>query len=89
MLHVGWFQFQDEIELQVKARNQQINELQAKNQLLYDYLEWMAGVDEGKSVKKDVPKDLDNFEMPKWEEIRSDAVAQLPGYGNVFTSCYR
>ena len=76
--HPKWFQHRYEIGQRRHIIQQQIGDLQARDEGLSKYCQWMDKVDDGASVLQDRPPYLDGMEMPNVGVMRPDAILKLP-----------
>ena len=79
--HPEWSDFYNGLIRERNEARQHIAELQSKDKVLSEYIQWMDNVDNGKGLREHGrPSDPENTKMPQWEEIRADAIEKLPGY---------
>ena len=76
--HARWMQIRAEVDRRRDEIRQQKSDLDRRDQELDYYLLWMDGVDQGNSVLKHPPRDLEDMEIPDWQEIRPDALVKFP-----------
>lgn len=73
-----WFLHQYEVGQRRHILQQQIRDLQARDEGLSKYCQWMDKVDDGARVVQDRPPYLDGLEMPDMGAMRPDAIVKLP-----------